>query len=212
MNIAIHPSTESYYMVDSPLVTSYSITPGESIQLAITVQEFNMVNREYSRCEKSPNYSQTTCIHTKKMEFLIKKAECYVPEVTGYPTFGNYEICNNITTVNNFNDWRWRLSYPNYYKEPVELKKEIKKCPDPCQRYIYKVVQSNYTACEWSPCVKVSIGGDGMLFMKVDEHFSVTLDMFISDIGGILGLFLGFSCLSFVPWLKALYKMIKRRI
>ena len=45
-------------------------------------------------------------------------------------------------------------------------------------------------------------------YQRVGEQFSVTRDMLVSFVGGIIGIFLGFSTMSLVYLIELLYRQI----
>ena len=215
IDVAIHPFSEKFYMQKYPSIATYNFQAQQSSKLSVSVQEFKKISRKSSECEKSPEYSQTECINIKTMQYIIEISGCYIPEVTGYPVSGNYPICNNGSAITNFEINRYNTRYTNLFPLPKNLQKEIDKCLDPCDRYIYRISRTNYSSelgNESISYIRLEIDGDGMLFLKVTENFLLSLDMLVSDIGGTLGLFLGFSGLSLVPLLENIYKKLKNSL
>ena len=211
VDIAVHDSSEQYFMEATPIIQTFSRNTNKNPQvLVIKVREFQKVNRARYPCETETTYSESDCYQKTFVKYLIQQAGCYIPAVTGYQ---KHSICKNNTMFKEFSYRRKRLSNPLHYQVPVNLQQNRKRCLPRCHKLFYDVDWKNGRQSLGkgnSSNILVYISGDGMLYMRVKESFSLTADMLVSDIGGTMGLFLGVSGLSFLSFFGFFYeKMMK---
>ena len=144
------------------------------------------------------------------MKYLIKYAGCNIPEVTGLPTFEDYPRCIGVPEEMRFTRERERINNEKNSKYRKMLEMEGGKCLKACNKYIYKFKQnktfSSYFSKVNRSSLTLSMSKEAQPFMKVQEQLDLTPDMLISLIGGIVGIFLGYSCLSLLDLVEFLLR------
>ena len=216
VEVSMHQVKDQTYLEATPNLRVFRKHTKNSPQvLTVKRTEFNKVNKETSPCEMSASYSESECYKKAFVKFLIMKSGCFVPEITGYIPAINYPVCRNTSMYKEFSYWKKILENPFDYPVPEELEKDRNKCNPRCHRILYDVDWKNGRQSlgrDNSSNILIYMSGEGMMYMKVDEYFSLTLDMLVSDIGGTLGLFLGVSGLSFLSLFANFYdKLMKMK-
>ena len=214
VNVFVHMRGERSYMEATPIINTYSRTTKNNPQILIVkVKEFKRVSKKYDPCENDPNYSESQCYRRAFVRFLVEESGCYVPELTGYQPIDDYPVCNDDAMFERYSYWRHKLADPLHYEVPPKLQNQRNKCLPRCHRLLYDIEWKNgrQTLGKHNASnIIVYISGDGMMYMKVNEYFSLTVDMLISDIGGTMGLFLGVSGLSFLSFFAFIYERIMK--
>ena len=214
--IAIHDPSEVYELETSFDFKTRYLFSGDSYQIHAMATEFHKVNRKPSPCVEDPGYSQSACLNVMKMKYLIKLVGCNIPDVTGFQIFEDYPRCTHMSAVDRFVYERHLVSFEKDSKYRSEMKKDVNKCLESCHKLLYKVnmAQStkksvtDYYKRSKSSSITLRPSKDAIPFMRVKEHLDLTPDMLVSFIGGTIGIFLGFSCLSLLDFVEILLEKI----
>ena len=154
-----------------------------------------MVSTKNTPCNE---YPQLTCINR---EFYLRAAERYHCQITFLynDTFLNDIRRNDLPLCN-------RKSFNKIHKEIMrkdfnQVFNEMCKTKQPCLSEIYsvKVDESFYRTYNYTKTgAKVRIAFSGSVISQADSYISYDLQSLISELGGNLGLTLGFSGLSLI--------------
>ena len=140
---------------------------------------------------------------------MIKFAGCNMQEITGLPKFNNYPPCEDNSSMEALKWKRNQLNQNSYLGTSPELEEESKQCPPRCRKLIYKVKEERKYKSTWDQAyVYLELDRNVLPYQRVEEQFAFTPDMLLSFIGGIIGIFLGFSTISLVDLVEFLYKKI----
>ena len=212
LQATIHSPDEVYQSETNFDFTTLTFIPGRSYSLDVAMEEHQKVNRKTSPCEEDPTYSESTCTNSKKIEYLVKQAGCKVPEAPGIFTFEDYPECDVLSS----DQFKRELSKLNsqLLKYPQELQNEIQKCLQNCNKFIYKYNENFMFRSHLRPIsmsiLSINMDADAIPYMRVKEQLALSPEMLVSFIGGTIGIFLGYSCLSVVDFIEFLWKKVMK--
>ena len=207
--VTLQPPTERFYAAH-PSTYSMIIPRYSYRQVKIVVEDFHRINTRSDPCQEDPTYSQAACFDVKIIQYKIKRAGCWFPPVTGYQTelVGTYPECDNASTYNTFMHWHNEILVHEYkYGELQQMKAQ---CGQPCftRRYTgindYTRVSTYFSRSQ----VRFMLDSRAMSYLSVNEEKAMPVDVFVSNIGGILGLFLGLSCITFIKGLQYISRKV----
>ena len=118
-------------------------------------------------------------------------------------------ICrDNISALNTFNKFV-DLAYS------VERKNWFNSCPIPCQLTVYEAKQRNFHKNAFfdfydKQAFYFSVGYETFLIEANIETLVYDIGSFLAAVGGNLGLFLGFSCLSMLLGFVSMFKKFRK--
>ena len=145
----------------------------------VEVIQFNKLPRNASPCEEDPNYSLKICI--KKA--VINYVGCRLPWA---------EVDQNIANCTTFEQF---LKHEKFYQE-IAMKEQkavldMTGCKVPCKYRDFKEVDTPIKK-------RITVSEFGISIVSTDitvktEELLYPLSSFVSEFGGALGLFLGFS-------------------
>ena len=84
---------------------------------------------------------------------------------------------------------------------------ERNKCLPSCNRTVYNI-QKQYD--DKSGKLFMSLSPNAMNFLQVTEHFVMTAEDLVANIGGTVGIFLGVSCFTGIPAVEYVTKLFLR--
>ncbi|CAF0998797.1 unnamed protein product [Brachionus calyciflorus] len=210
----------------SPLTTyPIFVHPGQVTNIILKRTKMTQIPKPYSKCDPDtddPNkynsdlfkflhnskfkYSQKLCLDLCFHEFLLKNCSCYFFYLT---QFANGNPCLTES------GYECNIKFWQIFTERDYLNKFcLPRCPLECESMSFISLTSIELAGYTSPVIRVYFEDFGVTEIEENEAMdSVTL---ISNIGGILGLFLGVSFLSFFEIfaliLKCLLESFKNQI
>ena len=171
-----------------------SLYNNSEMQIIFSVKAVEKLSTEDKPCIEDPEYSFTKCLQN----FLVKKSNCDV----------NFLAKNNIDQTNSCSGPKFYL----YFAELIKLKQEkISKvqtdsgCYPKCKTMQFSY-EKNQRTLSWKPnwTSEVFIQPKSSVVEYSTEFYSFDLNDLISSVGGNLGLFLGWSFLTFVEALSFL--------
>ena len=199
--IQFHPSTDRYF---TPHYTSlqFIVSRQQDIQVTISVEEFNRISTRADPCVEDYHYSQVKCWDEKIIQYKVMKAKCYFPGVTGYPVTGEYPECSNTSAYHNFMKWSTQITRkPHAFPDLQEMKA---KCHKPCHTKQYFVTDKVLKLDRKKSWLYMRIHLDPRVinYISINEARAMPFDMLVGNVGGVLGLFLGISCISLFSSIK----------
>ena len=154
------------------------------IVIGDNIKQHHKLNRKLIPCEESSHYSFINCVERN----LSRKFECVIPWIM--KSMDNFTVCSDMKEL------RWiSMMYTEIMFHDSDLKNVIKKtgCVKPCHYKEYELDQEeNWPGKRDSEFVILFSNSDVVIEKELASYSAVSL---ISDIGGALGLFLGFSFL-----------------
>ena len=210
---AIHEDGEIFQYEDSIDFTRFLLQLQEKyLYKVIGAKEIQKVNRVPSPCEEDPFYSQSTCLNQKKMEYLIKYAECNIPEITGYKIFQDYPACNDLISIERFEKKRKHLNFNAFLGVHPDFEEKDEVCKPRCNKFLYKLDKEPFNGHARVRESKINLTMDPhvMPYQRVEETLAVTPDMMVSFVGGTVGIFLGYSVISLVDLTVGFYKKLRK--
>ncbi|RNA34522.1 amiloride-sensitive sodium channel subunit beta [Brachionus plicatilis] len=187
--------------------------------------DMNSYNSEYYKLvhENTKAYGQTLCIHQCIQKFFIENCDCFVAD---YPCFYNSMPCNLTTWQNCIGIAFQYIKKGDYLNQECE-----QKCPLECQRMWFdKTVSTNeFSNSMYEDFLQEYDGSDSIYFnqsfdskdfavvnvyygnlgfISVSESPTTDVVGLLSNIGGVAGLFLGISLLTFVEILEIIINII----
>ena len=174
---------------------------GEFRLQTIEIIQRNNMDTEDQPCTNDPNYSFSVCLR-KSME--TTGSGCVMPWNNGE---NGTKMCQTVEQYENYTSAYFLLAM-------MELRDvvEFTKCPLPCSYRIIKPVDKPQTFPNTGDSAQVS--GYGLTLASTDilvetEELIYSFSNFVSDIGGSLGLFLGFSFIMFWDWIMLSLHFLK---
>ena len=150
------------------------------IYLKTTYQ--NMMNKPKQPCEPSISYSFTSCIKNSISRKIGCRLECDIWSSKDIP------LCSTVTQLERF-DTEYQKIWFAYQSSIVKNT----GCLVPCRYTEYKLATET-GKMDWK-AQRLSVGFSSPDALQRTEKLLYPLDSFISEFGGALGLFLGFSCM-----------------
>ena len=153
-------------------------------------------------CNTDENYNHNQCVRNS----LSLKIGCKYPwDATD--TENNYQTCNTTSQLEDY----WKFIYPKmYYANAMELTK-VTGCQIPCHFTQFSIVGTpeEYDIQD-SPLIELSYTSTHLTESR--EVWLYPFDSLVSEFGGALGLFLGFSFLGLLDVIQSLFKCLASRL
>ena len=159
----------------------------DELEILFSVKEINKLSNEANPCEEDEQYSFSTCLH----EFAILKSNCRID------FFGRDSSSNNFCTKDGFKLYIDTLKYLK--QEDISKIKKVTGCNPKCNT-IHYTYEKNLQKIKWKTnwMSEVYVQPKSSVVDYSTEYYSFDLNDLISSVGGNLGLFLGWSFLTFV--------------
>ncbi|CAF0718054.1 unnamed protein product [Brachionus calyciflorus] len=221
--VFIHEFGSSPYSVEGQ-----TIAPGFETNIALHRTSTTLIPKPYSDCDKdtdnpdkysselfkdihnlSFNYSQNACFDLCFHREMLKECSCYI---NGYSTFTEGRACLKEDEMNCVIDLYYDLLENNYFDN---LCKPL--CPLECYSVKYsKSVTFSKKFYDSLGTADVNIYFEDFSYTEIEENIVLTEIGLVSNIGGIAGLFLGVSFLSFIEivavFIEVFYYYLKKKI
>ncbi|CAG0886692.1 unnamed protein product [Darwinula stevensoni] len=180
---------------------TFFLTEGSSYMMSLSVKDYNFLPSG-SQCNGDENYDYQKCLITALTEKVFKNLTCSMPP-----------IVPNIPDQTDTNEWCALFEvFIFFYHYGVALQSYDPGCLRKCKRTTYNVIPFQEVAFP----AEDNLGGIKLNFQAaeleiVEERELTSLPQFLSDIGGMIGLYLGFSLLSLYEGLEMLLLWVKSR-
>lgn len=201
---AYYLSGKNIQLQGFPLAFVYS---GRVTAVYVEVEEFTRFPTEATPCVEDINYSKMQCYEDRIIEYKVMEAGCYFPAITGYQEWmSRYPECNNSTYYHRFMEVHRADKAKQYSSE--DLNKILRHCQDPCHVKKYTISTEEPPSNMKKPYggLHIHMNIRGMKYVSVTEKKAMTLEMLVANVGGILGLFLGISCVSVIDAVQFLVR------
>ena len=175
--------------------------PNQLVSLLRT--SISRMNRpQQFECNPDENYNYNQCVRKS----LSIKMGCNYPWDM-VDTKNNYQTCNTTSQLQQY----WKLLYPKmYYANPKELT-NLTGCQLPCHYIQFSVVGTpEEYDIKGSPLIELSYTSTDLTSSR--EVWLYPFDSLVSEFGGALGLFLGFSFLGLLDVIQSLFKCLASRL
>ncbi|CAF0850296.1 unnamed protein product [Brachionus calyciflorus] len=198
-----------------------SILPGQLTNIAIKKTLSKRLAKPYSNCDHdtdnplkykseyfkavhniSKKYKQSLCIRLCFENLVLRNCPCYLSLI---PNFDIRNCLNNTEEdcpqkVNNM------LTQNNYLNSEC-----VQKCPLECEFITYstKVSTKKFLYKDNMPVSRVQIYFENLYSTEFVETELIDIPTLLSNIGGIAGLFLGVSVLSFVEIVSLIIELLR---
>ena len=147
-----------------------------------------------NKCDTNASVeSFTKCVFSQ-----IENQEC-TPIITKIGmNFNESNICKNSKI------WNRKMVLTNHLENILQNNGSYSSCIKPCKKIhydaLFKMNQNGmFKSKEW---ISILLKYDDFVVETQKEYFIMSFGSLVSAIGGYLGLFLGFSCLSIIFWLN----------
>ena len=164
-----------------------NIEKSVNYELKISKTVVEKLNKDERKCFEEQFYGIEKCTHLKGTQMFIDKFNCTLPWMTNDYEFQNCTSCES----NTFSD----LELVDLIDQAIEMYKDARTiCPNylPCKRSIYQdlVMQK---PLENSVNSKLTLHYSSPYIQMIKDSWSYDMQSFIGEVGGTLGLLLGFS-------------------
>ncbi|RNA24225.1 amiloride-sensitive sodium channel subunit beta, partial [Brachionus plicatilis] len=204
-------------------VEPVDIVPGEETTISIYKTISKQQPNPFSDCEyeqgkvlktesdlvnafnsTSYRYSQNLCLELCFHKIMLEQCECYSHL---FSMFSEGRICREIDDV--MCCWKefHKFSNSNSISENCQ-----QRCPLECETISYSKTVSRKKYLNNQELISLVIHFDGLGYTEIQESAIMNIVDLLSNIGGIAGLFLGTSLLSFVEILEIFLEKIIKKI
>ena len=171
---------------------------GKGFKIAATnIRRMNRPNK--FDCNTDPNYNFRECVRMK----ISNSQGCVSP--WDHKTTDTLPTCSNVSSLNNFAVF-YRSAYQSSSREELE---ELTGCLLPCSYTRYRLADTRVLRFS-SDAFSISYASTEQV--TEEEVLLFPLDSLVSELGGALGLFLGFSFFGAVSvvegWIRNLLQVI----
>lgn len=169
-------------MIQQDQVYTYSFTRKTSAMTVLTLS--TLIMDRVKPCQPLP-YRRSSCLHQCLLEIAVKALGCSLP----YVNISNIPAC------------RTQEQYANSVKYMVDTHTLTtldtndqcnKKCPDECHTQHYHISRINKVEQEYGG---LSIKYLSDVYLHIREYISQSFSSLLSELGGIVGLYVGWSML-----------------
>ncbi|XP_026734501.1 uncharacterized protein LOC113498621 isoform X1 [Trichoplusia ni] len=224
-HVFIHYWKEPYTEVtvyNGGMVESLYVNVGETLDVKLKVDQYQMINSDDDPCIEHHNYSANECTTKYVWDRSVEAAGCSGPWMeSDVPRCRNYTSMRNLITA-----------YMNTHESH-----HSSECPRICSSYLYngfvtdrqKFYSWDSTATEWCiktgpaalqthvrACVQDSYKtGSNLLFIYFnsmmvsvyEERFNYDWNIFVADLGGSVGFLLGLSVIGLMKMFGKTWRM-----
>ncbi|CAG0889950.1 unnamed protein product [Darwinula stevensoni] len=180
---------------------TFFLTKGSSYMLSLSVKNYNFLPSG-SQCNGDEDYGYQKCLVTALTEKVFKNLTCSIPSVV--PNIPDQIYTKDQCTP--FEIFRF------FYRYGVALKSYDPGCLRKCKRTTYNVIpfqEAALPAEEYLGGIKLNFPAAELEI--VEEQELTSLSQFLSNVGGMIGLYLGFSLLSLYEGMEILLSWVKSR-
>ncbi|CAG0894583.1 unnamed protein product [Darwinula stevensoni] len=178
---------------------TFSLTKGSNYILSLSVKDYAFLPSG-SKCNGDENYDYQKCLEMALTEKLLKDAPCVKPSVLP----SQHDHADKKSQCNTTQDEE-DLIY--FYRN---VQDSDPGCLRKCKRTTYNLIPIQDVADDLeSGVIQLSIPTAELEI--VEEQALTSVPQFLSDIGGMVGLYLGFSLLSLYEFLETLILWLKSR-
>ncbi|RNA34517.1 amiloride-sensitive sodium channel subunit beta [Brachionus plicatilis] len=206
--IAVSPKTETNIALAR---TFYESQPKPYSKCDENTNDINSYDHEYYKIvhKNAKGYSQALCVYQCFQKLFIDKCNCFV---ANFPCFYESEPCSLLTSQDCVNQVFQMLQNGDYIENEC-----TNKCPLECEGMKFDKVTSltRFSNSEFEKVLSEYSGPDSVYFnQSIDSYTSITENPSInvvglfSSIGGVAGLFLGVSVLTFVEGIEILMQIL----
>lgn len=214
--VAFHPNTDKHYG-PHPSALQFEVWRGQFVELRVALEEQHYISTLAAPCVDDHWYSQAGCYNEKIVEFKIRMAGCHFPGITGYqPNTWGYPECLNASAYHRFMHWHDEI-YQHEARYGI-LQKMKNECGKPCHTKKYIITDKvTYEKGVYHragmAAIVIRLDARAMSYQSIIEARAITLDMLMADVGGIMGMFLGLSCVSAMEFvINRMTRKLARRL
>ena len=187
--VTVHDSFEDRFgaFICNPKVL---VTKNKLYEMKLSKTLMENMNKEDRKCFEELFYGFEKCVHLKATQEFIKQYNCTLPWMMNQYEFVNYTYCesNSENTLDLVDMINVALEFNNIAEN---------ECPNylPCKRSIYEdllMLKPNIET-EESSRSSLSISFSSPYIQVIKDSWSYNFQSFIGEVGGTLGLLLGFS-------------------
>lgn len=200
------------------------LSPGFITNIALQRTYLHKLPKPYSSCEidndkaikikselytdfktKSIKYTQNLCFKYCFFKYNLKSCSCYYDDFFSFP---EYVPCVTSDEIECFRSSSNNFTSTNYFEKYCKL-----NCPLECDRLTYTKTISTFSYKNHDEYeAAVTIYFENYIITEIDESEVMDMVTLISNIGGIAGLFLGVSFLSFIEIIAITAQVIKIKL
>ena len=194
--LALHDTPQERYLALE--MDKVSISSGQSAAIKYEKLNFETISTEKIPCTDDKTYDTDACLLQQKEKVFVDKYNCRFPFMEQL-TINQTQVCTeDLKEKEKF----WNAG--NFSKE---------NCPfvQRCTRSMIKMYDKlENTAPEGSSYVKISI--NTQYIQLVQDQYSYDMQSFIGEVGGTLGLMLGYSFMSLIDFIENTLKVVRRKL
>ncbi len=204
------PAGFNYFSIEREFVEKLAMPYNDCIkQNEININEFKLTDPLYQYfIQNNKSYLQKDCLDLCIEQVIIKKCNCHSQ------LLGSLQDCDQTDCVDNliFNYTSQKLHIPNNCLE---------KCKPECDLNRFKIAQNhisiisdeykaiyNITANDMDKSVYINVYYSDLKYTIMKQIPKMSLIDLISNLGGLLGLFVGISFLTFIEIIQICLEMI----
>ena len=175
------------------------LPPDTELDIVFKVAEVSNIHREGKECVEEEHYSLTRCLKN----YAEDKSNCHVD----YFSDGDKQKSCSFENFKKYFDFLVWIKQSKMSKVMDET-----RCYPKCKVLQYTFAYTE-TSIDWESdwTSEVYVQPKSNLVKHFQEYYSFDFDDLISSIGGNLGFFLGWSCLTFMEMLVFVFCLCKKK-
>ena len=195
--MALHDTPQERYLaleMDKILIPS-----GQSVMVKYEKLNFETISTDKIPCTNDKNYDTTACLLQEKEKVFVKKYNCKFPFMEQL-MINETQVCTED------------LKEKEKFWNAGNFSKVKESCPF-VQRCTRSTIKMNDKFENSTPKVSyVQISISSQYIQAVQDQYSYDMQSFIGEVGGTLGLMLGYSFMSLIDFIEHTFKVANRKL
>lgn len=174
----------------------------EELALDVRVTNVRKVSTPRSKCQGKP-YSQSGCVEQCFLREMAEEVGCRLPYLKDTPL----PLCNNAS--------QYMMAFKGKDTQPSQKTRKNCEatCDSECDKVYYVLRQQTFSDGRYYDKPNINIKKPQLNSLEITEYLMASPTSYLSEMGGIIGLYLGMSLMDIITWLIwPITEFLKQRV